>query len=244
MFDHVTIRVADRAPSARFYDVLLATLGHPRTRSTAEYDLWEDFSLAVASDEKPSTRGLHVAFVAGSREEVDAFWHAGIDAGYESDGAPGLRVVYHDDYYGGFLRDPDGNSAEAVYHGRPRAGGNIVDHLWLRVGDLEASRRFYETLAPVLGLGVRRSSRADRVHVEADDRSFALVPGPEPTANVHVAFPAADDATVREFHRAALAAGYRDDGGPGERPYHRGYYAAFVLDPDGNSIEAVNHNRA
>ncbi len=59
-----------------------------------------------------------------------------------------------------------------------------------------------------------------------------------------MAFPASDDAAVDAFHRAALAAGYRDNGSPGERPvYHEGYYGAFVLDPDGNNVEVVNHNR-
>jgi catechol 2,3-dioxygenase-like lactoylglutathione lyase family enzyme len=61
---------------------------------------------------------------------------------------------------------------------------------------------------------------------------------------VHLAFPADDDATVRAFHAAALAAGYTDHGAPGERPqYHPGYYGAFVLDPDGHNVEVVNHNR-
>jgi catechol 2,3-dioxygenase-like lactoylglutathione lyase family enzyme len=60
-----------------------------------------------------------------------------------------------------------------------------------------------------------------------------------------MAFPAADNATVDDFHRALVAAGYRDNGAPGERPvYHPGYYGAFVLDPEGNNIELVNHNRA
>jgi catechol 2,3-dioxygenase-like lactoylglutathione lyase family enzyme len=59
-----------------------------------------------------------------------------------------------------------------------------------------------------------------------------------------MAFPAASNGTVEAFHRAAVGAGYRDDGAPGERPvYHPGYYGAYVLDPDGNSIEVVNHNR-
>jgi catechol 2,3-dioxygenase-like lactoylglutathione lyase family enzyme len=66
----------------------------------------------------------------------------------------------------------------------------------------------------------------------------------QPTENVHVAFPAPDNAAVDEFHRVALAAGYRDNGPPRERPeYHAGYYGAFVLDPDGNNVEAVCHNR-
>jgi predicted lactoylglutathione lyase len=61
---------------------------------------------------------------------------------------------------------------------------------------------------------------------------------------VHMAFPAAVNETVDAFHAVATGAGYRDNGRPGERPqYHPGYYAAFVLDPDGNNVEVVNHNR-
>ena len=73
--------------------------------------------------------------------------------------------------------------------------------------------------------------------------SFSLVAG-DPTENVHMAFPAARNETVDAFHRAALEAGYRDHGPPGERPvYHPGYYGAYVLDADGNNVEVVNHNR-
>jgi catechol 2,3-dioxygenase-like lactoylglutathione lyase family enzyme len=73
--------------------------------------------------------------------------------------------------------------------------------------------------------------------------SFSLVSG-RPTERVHLAFPAGDDATVDAFHRALVQAGYRDDGAPGERAvYHLGYYGAHVLDPDGNNVEVVNHDR-
>ena len=73
--------------------------------------------------------------------------------------------------------------------------------------------------------------------------TFSVVAG-EPTENLHMAFGAATDADVDEFHRALPAAGSRDNGGPGERAiYHAGYYGAFVLDPDGNNVELVNHNR-
>ena len=65
-----------------------------------------------------------------------------------------------------------------------------------------------------------------------------------PVSSVHLAFQAADQETVRRFYQAALAAGGRDNGKPGERPYHAGYYAAYVLDPDGNNIEAVFHGPA
>ena len=178
---------------------------------------------------------------ASSRERVDEFWEVGTAAGYRSDGEPGPRPQYGADYYGGFLLDPDGLSAEAVHHGRARRGENVIDHLWIRVADLDASRRFYETIRPVLGLRIA-SVLPERFHVAARGRSFALVRG-EPTENVHLAFPVPDDGTVAEFHRLAVAAGYRDNGGPGERRYHPGYYGAFVLDPDGNNVEAVHHNR-
>jgi catechol 2,3-dioxygenase-like lactoylglutathione lyase family enzyme len=248
VFDHVTIRVADREASRRFYDTVLAPLGHERRPIGEIFDEWGDYSIAQAGAAQegstPATAGLHVAFTTTSREEVDAFWQAGVDAGYESDGDPGLRPIYHDDYYGAFLLDPDGNSVEAVFHGQPREAGSSIDHLWLRVSDLDRATAFWDAVAPQLGLGVRRSDRAPRVHVEKADRSFALLAGDRPTSNLHVAFPAPDDETVRAFHQTAIDAGYRDNGAPGERPiYHPGYYGAFVLDPDGNNIEAVNHNR-
>jgi catechol 2,3-dioxygenase-like lactoylglutathione lyase family enzyme len=241
MFDHVTIRVSDREAGRRFYATVLEPLGHELTNAGDHYDEWNDFGIAQARDDRPLTRGLHVGFVSRSRAEVDAFWRTGVDAGYRSDGEPGPRPQYHESYYGAFLLDPDGNSAEAAFHGRVREGEEVIDHLWIRVADLEATRRFYETIVPVLGLRFG-GTRPERFHIAAGDRSSALVRG-EPTRNVHVAFPAPDDDAVREFHRVALAAGYRDNGAPGERRYHPGYYAAFVLDPDGNNVEAVNHKR-
>jgi catechol 2,3-dioxygenase-like lactoylglutathione lyase family enzyme len=179
----------------------------------------------------PPARRVRLALARGG-ERVLARGH---------DGGPGLRPEYHDDYYGAFLVDPDGNSAEAVHHGRAREGDNIVDHLWIRVADLGGTKRFYQTIAPILGLRIAHEL-AERFHVAARGRSFALVRG-EPSENVHIAFPVPDDATVDEFHRVALAAGHRDNGPPGERRYHVGYYGAFVLDPDGNNVEAVYHNR-
>jgi len=85
----------------------------------------------------------------------------------------------------------------------------------------------------------------DHVQLVGENYSFSLIRDERPlTEPVHLAFPADDDATVREFHAAALAAGYEDNGGPGERLiYHQGYYGAFVLDPDGHNVEVVNHNR-
>jgi catechol 2,3-dioxygenase-like lactoylglutathione lyase family enzyme len=241
MFDHVTIRVTDRTASERFYDTVLTALGIERTRSSEALAAWQDFILTAAVDAHPVTRRLHVAFAAPSREQVDEFWRIGTEAGYTDDGQPGSRPEYRDDYYGAFLLDPDGNSVEAVNHGALRRGG-IVDHLWIRVADVGAAKRFYETIAPYAGLRLRVDT-PDRVQFAGSTGSFSLVPG-TPTENLHLAFPTDDDADVQGFHRAGTDAGYRDNGPPGERPrYHPGYFAAFVIDPDGNNIEVVNHHR-
>jgi predicted lactoylglutathione lyase len=241
VFDHVTIRVFDRGASERFYDTVLSTIGIARTGSGEHYTEWSDFSLAEAGVEKPVTRGLHIGFGAPSREHVDAFWRAGTEAGFESDGEPGPRPVYGDDYYGGFLFDPDGNSAEAVHFDGSVTGG--VDHLWIRVADVEASKRFYETIAPHARIGLGRDT-PERASFTGDPGSFSVLSGDHLTERLHMAFATGENQAVDDFHQAATEAGYRDNGKPGERSvYHPGYYSAFVLDPDGNNVELVNHNR-
>jgi catechol 2,3-dioxygenase-like lactoylglutathione lyase family enzyme len=241
VFDHVTIRASDRAASELFYDTVLRTIGIERSSRDGEYTVWKgDFSLAHADDEHPVTRGLHIGFAAPSREHVHEVWRVGTEAGYRDDGEPGPRPQYGPDYYGGFLLDPDGNSAEAVHHSSVRREG-IVDHLWIRVADVAASRDFYARVAPLGNFILRRDS-PERAQFVGESGSFSVVAG-TPTERAHVAFPAADDDTVDAFHRELTAAGYRDNGAPGERDYHPGYYGAFVLDPDGNNVELVNHNR-
>jgi catechol 2,3-dioxygenase-like lactoylglutathione lyase family enzyme len=240
VFDHVTIRVADRAESDRFYDTVLTVLGVD-TYSTPTVSAWGRFQLSAGDDLVAVTRRLHVGFTASTREMVDDFWRTGVAAGYRDDGPPGPRPQYREDYYGAFLLDPDGNSIEAVHHGATRERG-AIDHLWIRVADLAAARRFYDVIAPSAGLRLAEDT-GDRVRFAGRDGSFSLVPG-EPTEHLHMAFATDDDGDVRSFHRAATEAGYRDHGRPGERRrYHPGYYAAYVLDPDGNNIEVVNHHR-
>ena len=245
MFDHVTIRASDRAASERFYRTVLDAVGIAQTDSNELGPEWDAFALAGATGDKPVTRRLHIAFAVPTRDAVHAFWAAGTEAGYRDDGAPGPRPQYGPDYYGGFLLDPDGNSVEAVTHAEPRR--SMIDHLWLRVADVAAAKRFYETIAPHadIRLGDDEPDRAQfLVGDDALGGSFSLVAGDAPTEHVHLAFAASDDATVDAFHRAATEAGYRDNGAPGERPeYHAGYYGAFVLDPDHNNVEVVNHNR-
>jgi len=122
--------------------------------------------------------------------------------------------------------------------------GRLIDHVHLVVADLPASRRFYTTVFDVLGIPL---TTADDDHFSCDElyvSSTAKSGTGELTGRHHLAFQAQDHAMVEAFHAAALAAGGRDHGAPGMRPYHPGYYAAFVLDPDGNNIEAVYHGPA
>jgi catechol 2,3-dioxygenase-like lactoylglutathione lyase family enzyme len=242
VFDHVTVRVADRAASERFFETVLTPLGIDSTYRTNAITSWGNFLVTAASPEHPVTTGLHVAFVAPSRDQVDAFWQAGVDAGHRDDGAPGPRPQYSAHYYGAFLRDPDGNSIEAVHDESPARVG-VIDHLWIRVADLAAATAFYRIIAPAAGLTLRRED-PDRsaFAVGRAGGSFSLVPGP-PTRNLHIAF-AGRDEDVRRLYADALAAGYAGNGEPGERPrYHPGYYAAYVLDPDGTNVEVVDHHR-
>jgi catechol 2,3-dioxygenase-like lactoylglutathione lyase family enzyme len=244
MFDHVQIAVADLGASERFYRTVLSVLGAEPKQADAQLVEWEDWDLFATDRDHPVSRGLHVGFRAPGSGAVDAFWEAGVDAGYRSDGAPGPRPAYRSDSYGALLLDPDGNSIEALHGDGERSAPGCIDHLWLRVRDLDASRRFYATIAPHAGLR-QGDDEPDRVQFRGGDYSFSLIDDERPrTEHVHIAFAADQDDAVRAFHAAALAAGYEDNGGPGERPaYHPGYYGAFVFDPDGNNVEVVNHNR-
>jgi catechol 2,3-dioxygenase-like lactoylglutathione lyase family enzyme len=123
--------------------------------------------------------------------------------------------------------------------------GRLIDHIQLVVADLAASRRFYEALFQVLQIPIGGS--ADK-HFWFDELFISSADSPEAAGNLtgrhHLAFQARDRLTVDAFYKAGLAAGGRDNGAPGERAYHSDYYAAFMLDPDGNNIEAVFHGEA
>lgn len=115
--------------------------------------------------------------------------------------------------------------------------GRLIDHVHLRTHDLAACQRFYGAILDALGIPYV----ADDHHFQADE---LWIDRGERQSIVHLAFQAKDRAAVDRVYAAALAAGGRDNGAPGERSYHPGYYAAFFLDPDGNNIEAVNHGPA
>lgn len=123
--------------------------------------------------------------------------------------------------------------------------GRLIDHIQLVVRDLHASRRFYDAVFAALGVPLGGSGED---HFWADELFVSTAASPaalgELTGRHHLAFQAASREQVDAFHRAATQAGGRDNGAPGERSYHPGYYAAFVRDPDGNNIEAVYHGAA
>jgi catechol 2,3-dioxygenase-like lactoylglutathione lyase family enzyme len=124
-----------------------------------------------------------------------------------------------------------GGMTQTYYRGR------LIDHVHLRVSDLAASKRFYRAVLATLGREPSYESDEaisfDELWIDAADKA-----GP---SRVHLAFQAADRDAVARFHAAGLEAGGRDHGRPGERNYHPGYYAAFLLDPDGHNVEAVHH---
>ncbi len=120
--------------------------------------------------------------------------------------------------------------------------GRLIDHVQLVVKDLSASRRFYDAVMQVLGVPL---GGATQQHFWYDELFVSSPDGPESlgmlTGRHHLAFQAKDRAMVDAVYKAGLAAGGQDHGAPGERFYHPGYYAAFLLDPDGNNVEAVFH---
>lgn len=123
--------------------------------------------------------------------------------------------------------------------------GRLIDHIQLVVRELAASKQFYLAVFAELGIPLGGEAEdyfwADELFVSAQSSQAAQG---KITGRVHLAFQGKDRATVDRFHKAAIAAGGKDNGAPGERPYHPGYYAAFALDPDGNNIEVVYHGPA
>ena len=120
--------------------------------------------------------------------------------------------------------------------------GSVIDHVVIGVDDIDAAKAFYSRALAPLGVGVVLDLPG-YVGFGDHGRPWFFVATREPTRRVHVAFAAPDRATVDAFHAAALSAGGTDNGAPGPRPiYHQHYYGGFVLDPDGNNVEAVCHH--
>lgn len=210
MFDHVTLRTADAARTARLLTPALAALR--QEPEGGRFAQWDDFGYREG---EPQTRNVHVGLLAPTTRDVAAFWQAGVDAGLKSDGPPGPRTQYGPGYYGGFLLDPEGNSIEACTHPNvdrthpPR----LVDHVWLRVRDLAASRAFYEAIAPFSRFEIAHEEPG-YVRFRGPKATLSLVEGTPVSEHLHLAFPV--------------------DGAEN---------GATVLDPDGHNVELVHHDR-
>ena len=120
MFDHVGFPVRDAAKSRAFYTAALAPLGIGRGDGIRRVAAWvrqaRQAAVLAGSGMAHRRAGVHIAFAAATRAQVDAFYHAAMAAGGKDNGAPGLRPHYHANYYGAFVLDPDGHNIEAVCH--------------------------------------------------------------------------------------------------------------------------------
>jgi catechol 2,3-dioxygenase-like lactoylglutathione lyase family enzyme len=232
MIDHLTLRVPSMESAVAPLTAALEALDIAATVVVPGLVLW-----AGSAAERARPRGLRRPDT-GARRPLR---RGGRAAGLADNGAPGPRPGYPEDYYAAFLLDDAGNNFEAVHRAGPRPPGTI-DHVAIRVADAPAATAFYELIGDAAGLTVRRRGEGRTTFAIASGGAFSVIAG-EPSAHLHLAF-GGDEPAVRRFHADAVAAGYHNNGDPGERPdVHAGYYAAFVLDPDGNNIEVVEHHR-
>ena len=187
MFDHVTLRSARFRETAEAFRALLG----PASSDEPELIEWGDFGYAPAGGEHHATENAHVGLLT----DIEAFWRDGLAAGLRDDGAPGPRPVYGEGYVGSFLRDLDGNSVEACRHPNSVDRG-LVDHVWLRVSDLGASRDFYASIAPHTGFALDREQEGYALF-RGPAATFSLVAGGPATRHLHLAFPTGEDAGTR-----------------------------------------------
>jgi len=264
MFSHLTVGYTDRAASEAFYAAVMPCLDLPQQSVSEHYIAYGPapetppwLFVLDPFDGKPATcgNGFHIAFNATSRAMVDRFHDEALAAGGTDEGAPGLRPRYSADYYGAYVRDPAGNKLQAVcYLAGRRASdvGRIVSHITLGTDDLDGAGGFYEPVFSEIGY-----VRLPDEETPGEDLAFGLAGKQVPVTFVqrpfdgrparrgngqHAAFVAETREAVDRFHAAALRLGGEDAGGPGLRPdYHASYYAAYVLDPAGNKLQAVCH---
>jgi catechol 2,3-dioxygenase-like lactoylglutathione lyase family enzyme len=234
MFDHVTIGVSDFDASKRFYDAGFAAL-NLEPKDDERVVEWGNFSIA---SERPVTTAAHVALQAHATDMVDQWYEAAMAAGGRDNGPPGPRPQYGGRYYAAYVLDPDGVNVEAVY--RPFSEW-AIDHVILGVDDLDEARRFYSTVLRTLGRSVIHELDGAVAYGQSDGALWVLQ-RPPPTEAIHFAITTVSTAAVDAFWQAGTEEGFTSNGEPGERTeYSEGYYAAYLLDPGGNNVEAVFH---
>ena len=278
MMMHVTLGSNDLEKSARFYDAVMPILNHTRapiglddfvayvpnqgvsgTEATGQVDatglIAPFLCVCRPYDDQPASfgNGFHVAWVAMNKASVKAFHAAALANGGTDEGAPGYRAHYSSDYFGAYVRDPDGNKLQAVFYENNRTagpGGTVLSHVTLPFDDLEAGLAFYRPVFASLGIDRHKASETageDYAFSKGGmDLPVAYIQRPfdgKPSAygnGQHVSFFAETSAQVDKFFNTALKLGALDDGPPGNRPaYTQPYYAAYVRDPSGTKIQAV-----
>jgi catechol 2,3-dioxygenase-like lactoylglutathione lyase family enzyme len=260
MFSHFVFGSNDPGRAETFYAAVLPLLGFARLGGDAEGFAYAHANglprvvVARPADGRPVARanGYHVAFHAADEETVRRFHAAALAAGGSDEGGPGLRLVYAPDYYGAYVRDPDGNKLQAVtYPGGRKAGpgGDVVSHITLGSNDLIRSGAFYEPLLKTLGfvrLPAEETDAEDYAYGHAGcslpivfpQKTFDGRPA-TPGHGSHAVLLAPSRQAVAAFHREGLRLGggdfaapadCRDGGPPG--------YGAGIADPEGNAVFA------
>ncbi|MEH3053795.1 MAG: hypothetical protein PGN13_07255 [Patulibacter minatonensis] len=251
MFDHLSTRASDRAATEAFYDAVLPPLGvlGPAPRQ-ALHALRRLRAVGLAGERWTTGHPRHAPRAARPepRGRVDAFWQAGIAAGHPERRRAGRAVRTPLATTAPSCATPTATRSRACLHERLRPRG-LIDHAWLGAADLAGQRTFLALLAEHAELEIV-ADEPDLVRVRGRrGGSLTLTTRPvgtdgaarAATVGLHLAIPA-PRATIDAWHAAAVAAGHTDDGAPGPRGYHPGYYGAFVLDPAGLSYELVDHD--
>lgn len=263
MFSHFTLGTNDLDRALPFYNGVMSVVGQSLLGEYIERgylmyappdNTFPHLFICRTLDGLPATwsNGYHIAFNVSDTSIVDRFYEESLSRGGYDEGAPGLRPQYGPDYYGAYVRDPDGNKLQAVCYTSGRCegpAGGVISHITIGLADLVRERAFYSAVLGELGIV--------ELPEEGDDESsgyglagFELpVVYVQPTFDgrpatwgngTHTAFKAESREAVDRFHAAALANGGICNGPPGSRPnYSPDYYAAYVRDPVGNKLQAV-----
>lgn len=263
MFSHFTLGTNDLDRALSFYNGVMSPLGQVLVYEDIDVGYlmyappdrsYPHLFICRPVDGLPATwsNGFHIAYNAPDTSTVDRFFDAAVSRGGYNEGEPGYRTQYEADYYGAYVRDPDGNKLQAVCYSeglRTGVTGEVVSHITIGLADLERERAFYSTVLGELGIV--------ELPEEADDESsgyglagFQLpVVYVQPTFDgrpatwgngTHTAFRAESREAVNRFHATALKNGGTCDGPPGPRPqYSPHYYGAYIRDPVGNKLQAV-----
>lgn len=267
MFSHFVVGSDDLRKAERFYAAVLPPLGFAAARGDGGALVFDhkggvfdhesgrpSIVVRMPADGRRVGRGngYHVAFHAADEATVQRFHAAALAAGGSDEGGPGLREIYAPDYYGAYVRDPDGNKLQAVTYltGRKAGpGGDVISHITLGSNDLRRSCAFYTGLMATLG-HVRLPEE------ESDDFDYAFghagcalpVVFPQlafdgrparPPHGSHPVFRAAGRRAVEDFHREGLRLGGGDLAAPAEHSAGGvAGYLAGIADPDGNALYA------